>query len=292
VLTDLNFGAVMQSLHAGESIKRPLIRCAVLKSSDLVEQATLAVTVVASKKLQLPTWRMLRAAQYRGCRGDKICVCSSCALCLIKQSNTHLFCPLLSRDLAPRLLERLVAAAIVLPSASDSFPAAPRFDLLAQLNEVEARLEDYPETLSFVRLVNALLEVIGPLGLPAGGLGVAHFTGFVLNQVLAHLWQRAYKWVGEGGERGGMGEGEGGGIQAHGAPSGHYTSVLHPPHLSPPSVLHPHYYLNAHLPIFHHHTSLFLCLIVSIPNTLSASTVKLLHSGHTPSCTLTKSPLD
>jgi hypothetical protein len=33
---------------------------------------------------------------------------------------------------------------------------------------VEARLEEYPETLSFVRLVNALLAALGPQGLPAG----------------------------------------------------------------------------------------------------------------------------
>jgi hypothetical protein len=33
----------------------------------------------------------------------------------------------------------------------------PRFDLLAQINEVEARQEEYTESLAFLGLVNALL---------------------------------------------------------------------------------------------------------------------------------------
>lgn len=35
---------------------------------------------------------------------------------------------------------------------------APRFDLLVQMTEIEARQEEYGETVAFVNLVNALLS--------------------------------------------------------------------------------------------------------------------------------------
>lgn len=72
--------------------------------------------------------------------------------------------------------------------------AVPRLDLVQQLNEVEARRQEYPETLALLRLLNALL---GPLvraarqqgaagaaggavgGLPDGGADVSNFTVFV-----------------------------------------------------------------------------------------------------------------
>ncbi len=77
------------------------------------------------------------------------------------------------------------------------FAAVPRLDLVQQLNEVEARRQEYPETLALLRLLNALL---GPLvraarqqgaagagaaaggavgGLPDGGADVSSFTVFV-----------------------------------------------------------------------------------------------------------------
>jgi nuclear pore complex protein Nup205 len=62
----------------------------------------------------------------------------------------------------------------------------PRLDLVQQLNEVEARREEYPETLALLRLLNGLVEPLlpsGPAGggggLPDGGADVVTFTGFV-----------------------------------------------------------------------------------------------------------------
>ena len=37
----------------------------------------------------------------------------------------------------------------------------PRLDLITQLNEIEARKEEYPETCAFVRLLNALVGQVG-----------------------------------------------------------------------------------------------------------------------------------
>lgn len=71
----------------------------------------------------------------------------------------------------------------------------PRFDLLAQINEVEARQEEYSETLAFLGLVNALLESVGPGGLPAGGVAVGHYTQLLLQYVVGNLWQRGYRYV-------------------------------------------------------------------------------------------------
>lgn len=85
------------------------------------------------------------------------------------------------------------------PSASTTalLPTAaaglPRFDLLAQVNEVEARQEEYTESLAFLSLVNALLEGLGPNGLPAGGTAVAHYTALVLQYIAGNLWQRGYR---------------------------------------------------------------------------------------------------
>ena len=78
---------------------------------------------------------------------------------------------------------------------------------------MEARKEDYPETIAFVRLLNALLAPIvrggangrgsggaaGMGGVSAstraadGGMDLMHFTAFVVQHVLAHLWQRGYR---------------------------------------------------------------------------------------------------
>jgi hypothetical protein len=71
----------------------------------------------------------------------------------------------------------------------------PRFDLLAQINEVEARQEEYTESLAFLGLVNALLEGVGQGGLPAGGTAVGHYTALVLQYVAGSLWQRGYRCV-------------------------------------------------------------------------------------------------
>ncbi len=71
-------------------------------------------------------------------------------------------------------------------------PGLPRYDLTYQLNEVEARAEDYCEALAFVRLLNALLAASGG-GLPDGGRPYAHFSAFVRVTVLGSLHQRAFR---------------------------------------------------------------------------------------------------
>ncbi|GAX76338.1 hypothetical protein CEUSTIGMA_g3784.t1 [Chlamydomonas eustigma] len=118
------------------------------------------------------------------------------------------------KDLAPRLLERLMQCAAVVQH-TPIMPGVPRLDLITQINEVEARKEEYPETISFIKLLNSLvaaaaasssatevsdigLSNVGPAasGISLGGVGgqdLAHFTAFVVQHVLAHLWQRAYK---------------------------------------------------------------------------------------------------
>ncbi|GFR52152.1 hypothetical protein Agub_g14667, partial [Astrephomene gubernaculifera] len=57
---------------------------------------------------------------------------------------------------APRLLERLLQCTVVRPQGA-VLPTVPRLDIVQQLNEVEARREEYPETLALIRLLNALL---------------------------------------------------------------------------------------------------------------------------------------
>lgn len=66
---------------------------------------------------------------------------------------------------------------------------------MAQINEVEARSEDYSETLAFIGLVNRLIESLGPQVLPMAGIVLAPYTHLVLQIVVAHLWQRGYRWV-------------------------------------------------------------------------------------------------
>ncbi|KXZ49324.1 hypothetical protein GPECTOR_22g918 [Gonium pectorale] len=121
-------------------------------------------------------------------------------------------------ELAPRLLERLLQCTVVRP-ASAMLPTVPRLDIVQQLNEVEARREEYPETLALIELMNALLgPLLGPArggvpggmaaaaaagsgvaggvapgGLPDGGADLVSFTTFVQQHVLGHLWSRGYR---------------------------------------------------------------------------------------------------
>ncbi|KAF6258705.1 hypothetical protein COO60DRAFT_1638930 [Scenedesmus sp. NREL 46B-D3] len=99
------------------------------------------------------------------------------------------------KELAPRLLDRLLMAAVVAQPAAvlEGYAGLPRFDLLAQINEVEARQEEYTESLAFLGLVNALLEGVGQAGLPAGGTAVGHYTALVLQYIAGNLWQRGYR---------------------------------------------------------------------------------------------------
>ncbi|KAL4441042.1 hypothetical protein ABPG77_010473 [Micractinium sp. CCAP 211/92] len=97
-------------------------------------------------------------------------------------------------DLAAALWERLVAAVVVAPASADN-PAVPRYDLSYQLNEIEARAEDYSEAIAFVHLLNALWRGGGSGSTaPADdGRSVAHFTKFVRDDLLSTAFQRAYK---------------------------------------------------------------------------------------------------
>ncbi|KAG2438910.1 hypothetical protein HYH02_010705 [Chlamydomonas schloesseri] len=113
-------------------------------------------------------------------------------------------------DLAPRLLERLLQCTVVKAPAA-VLPTVPRLDIVQQLNEVEARREEYPETLALIRLLNALLGPLaappggrggaagggggggGGAGLPDGGADVTSFTLFIQQHVLGHLWTRGYR---------------------------------------------------------------------------------------------------
>ncbi|DBA92469.1 TPA: hypothetical protein ACH3X1_002702 [Trebouxia sp. C0004] len=87
--------------------------------------------------------------------------------------------------------DRLQAAVVVTPGMQvDS--AVGQYDISYQLAEIEARAEDYSETLAFVRLLNALWKASGP-GIHDGGRLYAHFSHFVLNSVLAYIGRRQYK---------------------------------------------------------------------------------------------------
>eukprot|EP00887_Chlorella_sp_A99_P002898 scaffold6.g2898.t1 len=99
-------------------------------------------------------------------------------------------------DLAGLLWERLAAAVVVAPLGGAEAAAVPRYDISYQLNEIEARAEDYSEALAFVRLLNTLWRASGP-GLPDAGRGVAHFSKFVREDVLSSVFQRAYKDEGQ-----------------------------------------------------------------------------------------------
>lgn len=116
----------------------------------------------------------------------------------------------------------------ILPSHGSSCKhhSPNRLDLITQINEIEARQEEYPETIAFVTLLNALISPhlaisgLSDAPLPAataaaaaaaaataspgtamipmppladGGADLEHFTAFVMHHVLGHLSQRGYR---------------------------------------------------------------------------------------------------
>lgn len=99
-------------------------------------------------------------------------------------------------DLAAALWERLLSAVVVLPYSGTTFPdsggSLARYDLAYQLNEIEARAEDYTEALAFVRLVNQLWRV-GGTSLADDGRPVAHITRFIREEILATAFQRPFR---------------------------------------------------------------------------------------------------
>lgn len=117
-------------------------------------------------------------------------------------------------EVATALWDRLLAAVVVLPvplgtsgadalvslntpwlhrrALDDDAAAVPRYDLVYQLNEIEARAEEYDEVLAFVGLLNALWKSAGG-ALADGGGPVAHFTRFVKEDLLMTAFQRTFK---------------------------------------------------------------------------------------------------
>ncbi|CAK0757624.1 hypothetical protein CVIRNUC_002556 [Coccomyxa viridis] len=93
-------------------------------------------------------------------------------------------------DLAGILWERLLQAVVVQPLREDTHMASlARYDISYQLNEIEARAEVYDEVISFVQLLNNLLQHLSLLHVEQS----AHFTHFVLTDVFGQLHQRAYR---------------------------------------------------------------------------------------------------
>lgn len=73
---------------------------------------------------------------------------------------------------------------------TQGFVLLPRSrDLLIQIHDIEARQEEYPETLAVLRLVNTLLEACAAT-LPAAAAALAPYTSFVINDQLRLLAQR------------------------------------------------------------------------------------------------------
>lgn len=102
-------------------------------------------------------------------------------------------------DLAAALWDRLLASVVVQPYGSpannnmdSSGGIVPRYDLAYQLNEIESRVEDYQEALSFIQLLNSLWRV-GGAALADEGRSVAHLTRFVRDELLATAFQRSFK---------------------------------------------------------------------------------------------------
>lgn len=97
-------------------------------------------------------------------------------------------------SLVPLLWDRLLAAVVVRREAitEEGLKSVPvKYDLSYQLNEVEARAEEYEEAVAFVGLLNALWK--GSASMPDGGAKLEHFTRFVVEQMLSSVYQRSFK---------------------------------------------------------------------------------------------------
>lgn len=73
----------------------------------------------------------------------------------------------------------------------------PRLDLVSQVSEVEARREEYPETLAFIRLLNALVG--------AALLRDGHGAGFLFFLCSLRGWGGCVCWLLAGRLGGGAG---------------------------------------------------------------------------------------
>jgi len=93
-------------------------------------------------------------------------------------------------ELAAALWERLLSAVVVLPYGGVADTGVARYDLVYQLNEIEAREENYSEAIAFIGLLNALWSAGS--GLVDDGRSVAHFTRFVRDEILSTAFQRSF----------------------------------------------------------------------------------------------------
>eukprot|EP00803_Ostreobium_quekettii_P000094 evm.model.scf_255EXC.7 EVM.evm.TU.scf_255EXC.7 scf_255EXC:67990-95901(+) len=76
------------------------------------------------------------------------------------------------------------------PLSADS-AQAPKYDLLYQVNQIEAGAGEFPQTVSFIRLLNCVLKSSRPVQHQAAG--VAGLTKFVRDAVLGRLWNLRFK---------------------------------------------------------------------------------------------------
>ena len=91
--------------------------------------------------------------------------------------------------------DRLLGAVVVRkdPLMFDGRKSVPvKYDLTYQLNEIEARAEEYEEAIAFVRLLNALWKTSGN-SFVDGGAKYEHFTRFVLEEIASSIYQRSFK---------------------------------------------------------------------------------------------------
>lgn len=98
-------------------------------------------------------------------------------------------------DVCALLLDRLLAAVIVQPDVVGQ-TGGVKYDISYQLNEIQARGEEYGEIIAFVSLLNAVWNGLNG-SLPDDGIPVSHLTKFVKNEVLGTVFQRSYKNEGQ-----------------------------------------------------------------------------------------------
>ena len=92
------------------------------------------------------------------------------------------------------LWDRLLGAVVVKkdPLNFDGRKSVPmKYDLTYQLNEIQARAEEYEEAIAFVELLNALWMKSGTF--VDGGAKYEHFTRFVLEEIVSSIYQRSFK---------------------------------------------------------------------------------------------------
>ena len=98
-------------------------------------------------------------------------------------------------SLVGAIWDRLLGAVVVRkdPFMFDGHKSVPvKYDLTYQLNEVEARAEEYEEAIAFVRLLNGLWRTSGSSFID-GGAKYEHFTRFVLEEIASSIYQRSFK---------------------------------------------------------------------------------------------------